>query len=54
MKFPKRIYVWIDGENDDEGLVPVTKAEDLPNERCKVAVYELKAVKKHTVKHELK
>ena len=54
-KFPKIIYVNRENENtEDEYFDVIDNLQFLPNEPCKIAIYELKEIKNLTVKKELK
>jgi hypothetical protein len=54
-KFPKLIYVNHENENTaDEYFDVIDNIQFLPDETCKIAIYELKEIKNLTIKKELK
>ena len=53
-EFPKKIYVTFEGEGEDEFLLLSTLIDDIDEDAGKVAIYELKEVKKLKVTRELR
>ena len=40
-RFPQTIWVWVGEDEDEEFLIPCETQEQLPNDECEIATYQL-------------